>query len=145
MEDIIVRYVHFVAIIVLSAALVAEHLLLKPVINGEELRKLAIIDLVYGIAALVVLAAGLALWLWVGKPAEFYTNNGIFHAKLTLFVVMGLISIRPTVFFIRNRRAKVQTLVVPRSIVMIIRAELLLLLVLPLLAVLMAQGHGLAR
>ena len=44
MEDIIVRYVHFVAILVLSAALVAEHLLLEPVINGEVLRKLAIIE-----------------------------------------------------------------------------------------------------
>lgn len=145
MSEIIIRYCHFIAFMVLTAMLVAEHLLLKKRLTADEVRRLAIIDLVYGIAATVALVAGLALWFWVGKPAEFYTRNGIFHTKVTLFIVMALISIYPTVFFIRNWRARVPALDVPKGIIMAIRAELVLLLVIPLLAVLMARGIGLAQ
>lgn len=102
MSDIIVRYFHFIGIIVMSAALVAEHLLLKNRLSGDEIRRLAIVDIVFAAAATVVLVAGLALWLWVGKPAEFYTRNGIFHAKLTLFILMALISLYPTAYFLRT-------------------------------------------
>ena len=145
MSEIIIRYCHFIAFMVLTAMLVAEHLLLKKRLTADEVRRLAIVDLVYGIAATVALVAGLALWFWVGKPAEFYTRNGIFHTKVTLFIVMALISIYPTVFFIRNWRARVPALDVPKGIIMAIRAELALLLVIPLLAVLMARGIGLAQ
>ena len=145
MSEIIIRYCHFIAFMVLTAMLVAEHLLLKKRLTADEVRRLAIVDLVYGIAATVALVAGLALWFWVGKPAEFYTRNGIFHTKVTLFIVMALISIYPTVFFIRNWRARVPALDVPKGIIMAIRAELVLLLVIPLLAVLMARGIGLAQ
>lgn len=75
-------------------------------------------------------------------PVEYYSSNWLFHLKVTIFIVMALLWIHPTRFFSKNRRAIEDTITVPKSIVMVIRMELLLLVVLPLLAVLMARGYG---
>lgn len=142
MTELLIRYAHFLAIIVFASLLVAEHILVKAELSATEIRRVALFDAIYGISALAVLLAGLALWLWVGKPAQFYTQNPVFHAKLTAFVVMALFSILPTIFFIRNRNAT-GTVLVPKRIINCIRVELLMLVLIPLLAVFMAQGYGL--
>lgn len=98
MEELIVRYLHFMGILLLVAVLVGEHLLLAPEISARQFRKVVVLDAIYGGSAALVLATGLLLWFVVGKPAEFYTQNGVFHAKVTLFFVIGFLSIYPTVF-----------------------------------------------
>lgn len=143
MEEIIVRYIHFLGIIGLSAALIGEHLLVAPKVSARQMRKLAVVDGIYGFSAVLTLVAGLLLWFWVGKSAEFYSKNWIFHLKVTVFVVIALMSIYPTVFFIRNRKTKKEFVDIPRKLIMILRFEILLLLILPLLAVLMSRGVGL--
>ena len=144
MAYILFRYLHFIAIIVLAGALVIENLAISRTITREDARNLARVDAVYGISAGLVLLFGLILWLWVGKPAEFYTDNPLFHAKLGLFVLVGLLSIYPTVFLLRNRKTEAETLPVPAVIPWLLRAELLLLVFIPVLAVLMARGIGLS-
>ena len=97
-------------------------------------------DLVYGISAVIALVSGLGLWLWVGKPAEFYSVNWIFHVKLTLFILVFLLSLYPTRFFITHRKTE-ETVSIPKSIIMVIRMELLLVFIIPFFAVLMANGY----
>jgi putative membrane protein len=143
MHEVIVRYLHFLGIIVLSATLVSEHLLLSLDNSPYKFKRLAAIDGVFGLSALTVLVAGLLLWFVVGKPSEFYTHNWVFHLKLSLFAVIGCLSVFPTIFFIRNRNRTSEEVVVPKSIVTIIRAELVLLLFIPLCATFMARGYGL--
>ena len=143
MHEVIVRYLHFLGIIILSATLVSEHILLSIDTSAQKFRRLAAIDAVFGLSALTVLSAGLLLWFVVGKPSEFYTHNWIFHIKLSLFAVIGCLSVFPTIFFIRNRNSVSSEVVVPKSIVMIVRAELVLLLFIPLCATFMARGYGL--
>jgi putative membrane protein len=144
MTEILVRYAHFIAILILAGMLISEHLLLKAEMTAAEIRRIALVDMVYGISAGVVLAAGLALWLGgIGKPTAFYSANPVFHAKLGLFVLIALISFYPTAFFLKQRARATAAVAVPRSIVMVVRLELLFLLVLPLLATLMARGYGL--
>jgi putative membrane protein len=143
MAEVLVRYLHFLGIIVLSASLVSEHLLLSFDTSTKKLRRLAAIDGVFGMSALTVLVAGLLLWFVVGKPSEFYTHNWIFHIKLTLFAVIGCLSVFPTIFFIRHRNSSIDQVVIPKSIVMIVRTELALLLCVPLFATFMARGYGL--
>jgi putative membrane protein len=143
MIDLLVRYLHFLGIFGVFATLVAEHLLVKKNMTQAEVRRFAKIDSIYGLCAIVTFIAGLALWLWVGKASGFYNKNWILHLKVSLFVVVGLLSIYPTVFFIRQRNVVSDNIDIPSKIVMMIRAELALLLVIPLLAVLMAQGVGL--
>ncbi|MBK8292121.1 MAG: DUF2214 family protein [Flammeovirgaceae bacterium] len=142
--EIILRYVHFISIFAIVGSLVSEHLLLKKEMTRHELGRLARIDAVYGIAALSLLAAGLTLWLAsLGKPAVFYTKNWIFHTKLTCFILVGLLSIYPTVFFIKNRKGNPDELVkTPPLIFWMLRFELSLLFIVPLLAGLMAKGIG---
>jgi putative membrane protein len=125
-------------------SLVSEHLLLKKELTRNEIARLSRIDAVYGIAALTLVAVGLTLWLGsIGKPSVWYTKNWIFHTKITLFATIGLLSIYPTVFFIKNRKGNPEEKVtIPKSIFWMLRFELLLLFIIPLLAGLMARGIG---
>ena len=83
------------------------------------------------------------------KGQAFYFSNPVFHAKLTLFVLVGLLSIYPTVRFIKWGAQTKQGLapVVPAAeyarIMLMLRAELVLLLGMALCASLMARGVGL--
>lgn len=143
--ELILRYVHFTSIFAIVGCLVAEHLLLKPSLSRKELLRISKIDGIYGFAVLILLAAGLTLWFGGhGKPMEFYSKNPIFHTKLALFAGIGLLSIYPTVFFIKNRKGpageKVQ---IPLSLFWMIRLELILLFLIPILAGMMAKGIGL--
>lgn len=142
--EIILRYIHFISIFGIVGTLVSEHLLLKPEMNRAELTRLSRIDAIYGLAALTLLGAGLTLWLGgVGKPTIFYSKNWIFHLKITCFLAIGLLSIYPTLFFIKNRKGDQNEMVkTPKSIFWMLRLELMLLLIIPLLAGLMSRGVG---
>ncbi len=142
--ELFLRYIHFISIFAIVGTLVSEHLLLKKKISRGELKRLSRIDMVYGIAALTLLTAGLTLWLGgVGKPTEFYSKNWIFHTKITFFLTIGLLSIYPTTFFIKQSKGDPDEIVdVPSSVFMMLRLELLFLFIIPMLAGLMARGVG---
>lgn len=142
--ELVLRYVHFISIFTIVGTLVGEYLLVKKNMTRAELDRLARIDALYGIAALVLLGAGLTLWLGsFGKAAIVYTKNWIFHVKLSLFVVIGLLSIYPTIFFLKHRQGTATDLVaVPVAIFWMLRLEIGLLIVIPMLAGLMARGIG---
>jgi putative membrane protein len=145
--EIITRYVHFISIFIVVSAVVAEHLLVKSKMTKAELQRVATLDTLYGVFSIVVVATGLYMWLGdIGKPAEFYTNNHIFLTKVGLFVIVGLLSIYPTVFFLKNRKGDDENELVelPKAIKMVLRLELLILFTMPLLATLMAKGVGLS-
>jgi len=143
MAYILFRYLHFIAIIVLAGALVIENLAISRTMSAEDARNLARVDAAYGIGAGLTLLFGLCLWLWVGKPADFYSSNPVFLWKLGLFVAVGLLSVYPTAFFLRHRRASSGGIPVPALLIILLRCELILLLIIPILAVLMARGIGL--
>ncbi|MEB2778252.1 DUF2214 family protein [Algoriphagus sp. D3-2-R+10] len=104
-SEILLRYLHFICIFAIVGSLVSEHLLLKKELSRKEIKRIATIDGVYGMAALILLAVGLTLWLGgYGKPPEFYTQNFIFHIKITLFAMIGILSIYPTVFFAKTEK-----------------------------------------
>lgn len=143
-SEITLRYLHFTSIFIIVATLVVEHLLLKKELPRSVVSRIARVDAIYGLAALTLIGAGLTLWFsGLGKPTEFYSKNWIFHTKLTLFALVGLLSIYPTVFFIKNRKGNQEEMVkVPAAIFWMLRLELLLLFIIPLLAGLMAKGVG---
>ncbi len=141
--EIAIRYLHFLSIITLAAAVVAQHWGLRKQLKRSEIHRLHRMDIVYAVSVVLVLATGFIQWFAVGKPAEFYSKNGLFHAKITLFLVIGLLSIYPSVFFGRRRKGDPGEIVtVPPLVAWSLRAELLLLVAMPLLATLMARGVG---
>lgn len=141
--EIILRYLHFISIFAIVGSLTAEHLLLKKEMTPAEIGRVAKIDAVYGMAALTLLIVGLTLWLGgISKPSVYYTKNWIFHTKITLFATIGLLSIFPTVFFLKNRNKTDGMITIPPAIFWMLRTELLLLFMIPLLAGLMSRGVG---
>lgn len=144
----VAAYLHFLAIFLLVALLVLEHQLFRLPLTLERARSLFRIDLMFGIAAGLVLITGAARALRYGKGLDYYLHNSLFHAKIGLFVLVALLSIYPTVTFLGWRGAlkagelpKV-TVHTGRWVTLVIRVELLVLLSIPLLAASMARGFG---
>lgn len=71
MEEIAVRYIHFIGILFLASTLAIENVLLSKSMSSHSVKRLVLIDGLYGVSALVTLGAGLTLWFVVGKPSEF--------------------------------------------------------------------------
>lgn len=148
MLEAIAASLHYLSIFVLFALLTSEHVLLRPSLDNATARRLQRIDIAYGISAGVVLATGLLRVLWFGKGLAFYVHNWVFHLKVGLFILIGLLSILPTLTFFNWRNEllagqppKISDAGIKRT-VWIIRLELLLLVCIPLLASLMARGFG---
>lgn len=138
------KLLHLLAIFFLAGGLIIENIAIKPQINGEDARNLAKVDAICSISALLVLLLGLTLWLWIGKPAEFYSSNPVFHAKLGLFALMVLSAIYPTVFFIKHRHSEQTSIPVPSLLRLLLKFQIILLILIPLLATLMARGVGIS-
>ncbi len=142
--EIILRYAHFLGIFLIVGTLSAEMALLKKQMTIKELKRIGKIDGLYGLAALFLLGVGLTLWLGgYGKPTAFYSENPVFHIKLTLFILLGIISIYPTLFFIKKQKGDLhQSVTIPPLLFWSVRLELLILVFIPILAGLMAKGIG---
>jgi putative membrane protein len=59
-----------------------------------------IADGVYGLAATTILVTGILRVIYFGKGSEYYLNNNFFWIKIALFIVVGLLSLYPTITFI---------------------------------------------
>ena len=140
----LIRLLHFAAIFTFAGALVIENMAIKPQVTGEDTRNLAKVDAVSGVSAIFVLIFGLALWLWVGKPSEFYSSNPIFHAKLGLFTLMVVFAIAPTIFYNKHSKSEEEVIEVPQLLRLLLRFQLVPLVLIPVLALLMARGIGIS-
>ncbi len=146
LQDALLAWFHYLAIFVLVVVLTAEAVLLRPDMPSSAIKRLATYDRLYMLSAIAVLITGVLRLTLGAKGAAFYMSNPWFHAKIGLFVVIGLCSIPPTMNFIRwIKQSRMQPGFVPdaadikraRRWVMI---EAHLFIFLPLFAVLMARG-----
>lgn len=146
MTYILIKYLHFIGIFLVVGALFAEAWIVKDSMSRAQIKRLGNIDGIYGLASMITVAAGLILWLSdIGKPPEFYQDNGLIYLKLGIFTLVGLLSIYPTVFFAKQRHSKknrnAEELVqIPRTIKTLVIIELILVFTLPFWAAMMAQG-----
>lgn len=148
MADAIAASLHYLSIFVLFALLTCEHILFRADLDQSTARRLLRIDIAYGISAGLVLVTGAARVLWYGKGLDYYLHNWLFHTKVSLFILVGLLSILPTLTFFnwRNQLLAGQapdiSPATAKRTIWVIRLELLILLCLPVLASLMARGVG---
>jgi putative membrane protein len=135
----------------LTGSLFVELFLIKKVMLKDQLRKLTVVDGIYGISSVALVATGLLRVFYFGKGDAYYFANWVFILKFSLFIFVGLLSIYPTVLFLKlNKKLKKSTeasIEIPRfaTIKGIVISEILLVLIIPLLAILMAQGVGMAQ
>ena len=144
MTYVLFRYLHLIAIFALAGGIVIENMATRPRINSEDARNLARIDAICGLSVLLLLGFGLILWFAVGKPAAFYSANPVFLAKLGLFALLLAVASCPALFFFKHRTFSGELLEVPKLVLFCLRFELVLLVVIPVLAWLMARGVGLS-
>ena len=104
--EALLAYAHILAILMTATFLASEAALCRREwMNAAVVERLVRLDLLYGISALALLATGLARTWWGMKGAGWYWSQPLLHAKVTLFVVIGLMSIVPTVRYLRWRKA----------------------------------------
>lgn len=73
--------------------------------NAAVVERLARLDVIYGVAAMVMIGSGLARLIWGIKGASWYLSQPMFHIKITIVVVMAILSIWPSIMFRRWRRS----------------------------------------
>jgi putative membrane protein len=143
----LLAYLHYLTIILLGAFLTAELVVCRPGLTGAQVRLLPRLDVVFFVAALGALATGLLRLFFYAKGLDFYLPNPAFIGKMALYLAVALLSIYPTLRFIRWRRALVAGDALPRAeevaaVRRVLHLELGLFALMPLLAVLMARGIG---
>jgi putative membrane protein len=142
-------FLHHIAAFTLFAALVVELILIREVLTVGTARRLQVADMVFGISAGVLIVVGLLRVFYFEKGATYYFHTWTFIAKLALFVIIGLVSIVPTLEFLSWRKAVKQGQVPSvspdkvRALRSIIHWELVGIVVIILMAALMAKGVGL--
>jgi len=141
-------FLHHIAAFALVAALAIELVAIKDQMNAPNIRKLAIADMIVGISAGIILVVGFIRVFYFEKGASYYFHSAPFIIKLTLFVMVALLSIYPTLHFLSWRKAVKQgrvPAIAPatlRTVRLAIHVELTAIIALILCAALMARGVG---
>ncbi|MBL8537726.1 MAG: DUF2214 family protein [Hyphomonadaceae bacterium] len=148
LHDAGLSFFHYTVAFILVGALSAEAFILRLPVDGRVAKVLGRADAFYGASAALLIVAGFSRAVWGAKGWDYYAGQPFFWAKLAVFVAIGLLSISPTLRFLRwNKAAKGDpAFIAPddevkrtRTLVMI---ELHLLAVLLICAALMARGMG---
>jgi putative membrane protein len=146
--EAVLAYLHLLAILTMVVFIASEAALCRVEwLNAAVVERLAKIDRVYGIAALAVLATGFARTMLGVKGSAWYWSNPLLHAKVTLFVIVGVLSIFPTLTFLRWRRTLRAQGTLPdeaqvRKTRRLVMVQAHVIAVIPLLAVFLARGWG---
>ena len=94
-------FLHHVFAFTLVACLVYEFIAFRKGMSIEEARRIQRVDLAFGISAGLLLVAGLLRVFFFEKGVNFYINSPFFWVKMMAFVFVGLLSIDPTIRYIR--------------------------------------------
>jgi len=147
----LVAYIHYLGIILCFGALIFERIALKINLSKNEIISIIIADVIYGIAGLAILITGILRVKYYGQGGEFYTSNPIFWVKVSLYILVGLISLYPTTTYIlwaiplsKNKLPYISENLVKRF-KLIVMTELIGFAVIPFFATLMSRGIGLVQ
>ncbi|MDX8518266.1 DUF2214 family protein [Mesorhizobium dulcispinae] len=146
--DLLLAIAHHLLVFSLAGIIGAEFVLVRGELGAATLKRLAGIDRHYGIIAALIVVVGICRVFFGLKGWEFYVYNWVFWAKMATFIIVGLLSIVPTMRFISwNRQASGNpAFSVPAaelaSVKNYVRAEGLIFLLIPVFAAAMARGYG---
>ena len=143
MLDLLLAIGHHLLIFAIFGIICAEFWAVRPGMSSAAAARIAALDLWYGILAAAILALGFCRAIFAAKGWGYYSHNAFFWAKLAAFAAIGLLSLPPTLAFIRWRRlALAPSDAEVRSARRYLHWELALFVLLPLFAAAMARGYG---
>jgi len=139
-------FLHHLCAFTLVAAVAVEFVLIRAELTLSTARRLQVTDIVLGISAGALLVIGLLRVFFFEKGAAYYWHSHAFLAKFALFVIVGLLSIIPTLEFLSWRGA-IDAGQVPvmdagkrKRVTMVIHVELAAIVIILLCAAIMARG-----
>ncbi|HEX4508690.1 MAG TPA: DUF2214 family protein [Burkholderiaceae bacterium] len=142
----ILAFIHFAAVFGIFGTVFLQWRTMSRTPTWAEARRIQLCDRWYGVCAVVVLVAGFARALHYEKGIAYYQAHPFFHAKIALFLLVGLLSIYPTRQYIkwnaqtRQGAAPIVSETTHSRIKWILRTEVTLLFIVALCASLMARG-----
>lgn len=141
--DLVLAILHHFFIFALFAVLFAEFVSVRPSMSSAAVARVASIDAWYGVLAGLIIIVGFARAIAAARGWDYYAHNVFFWAKIGTFVTIGLLSIPPTLAFLRWQRAS--TLPTDDAVAKVRRylwIEVALFAPLLTFATAMARGYG---
>ena len=139
-------FLHHLCAFTLVSAVAIEFVLIRQELTLASARRLQVTDMVLGIAAGALLFIGLVRVFLLEKGPDYYWHSHAFLTKFSLFVVIALVSIIPTMEFLSWRKAigAGQVPVIDakkrKLVAAVIHGELLGIVIILLCAAIMARG-----
>jgi putative membrane protein len=146
--DLILAIAHHLAVFTLVAVFSVEFALIRPGLAGPGIKQLGRIDGAYGTAAGVVVIVGIIRVIFGASGWEYYVGNQMFWGKMAAFLLMGILSVPPTLAIRRWSKALEQSASYAPPIAEIARNRRFIhlqagfLLFVPIFAAAMARGYG---
>jgi putative membrane protein len=146
--DLHLAIAHHLLFLLLAAVLAFEISVVRSKMDSEDVLRVARVDIWYGVLAGVIILVGFSRAIFAAKGWAYYSVNLFFWAKLGVFAVVGLLSILPTIEFIRWRKALSGNLAFSpephriRNVRRVLVAEAILFALIPAFAAAMARGYG---
>lgn len=142
--DLLLTVLHHFLVFSLAGLIAAELVLVRPGLSGTGLRLLGRIDAAYGGVAMAIIVVGIGRVIFGLKGWEYYAANHAFWGKMIAFIIVGLLSIRPTIRILAWRRSGADVL--PEGEIAAVRSwikgEVLFLALVLVFAAAMARGIG---
>ena len=149
LTDLLLTIAHHLLIFALVAVLVMEIMLIRPEMSTTQVLRVGRLDIAYGAIATLIIVVGFGRVFLGAKPADFYLANWVFWAKVSAFVIVGLLSAPPTLRIIRWRNAaRADPNYRPpagevTAVRRLMHTEAMVFILIPIFAAMMARGYGL--
>lgn len=98
-------FLHHLLFVALFVTLSIEMVLLRQTLTIENARRLLAVDGIYGASAGTLLVVGLLRVFFFEKGFAYYWASHAFLTKFGVFVLVGILSIIPTVEFLKWRKS----------------------------------------
>jgi putative membrane protein len=143
MSDLLWAIAHHLLVFGIFGLLFAEFVALNGTLSEAAIRRIAALDLWYGVLAGGIVIIGFGRANFAAKGWAYYSHNGFFWAKIGVIVAIALLSIPPTLAFNRwTRTATPPEGAALRAVRRYLYIELTLFVLLPIFAAAMARGYG---
>jgi putative membrane protein len=103
MFDLGLAIAHHLLVFSLFGVVFAELMLVRRNLDAASAARIASLDLWYGALAVLILAVGFSRAAFAAKGWLYYSHNVFFWAKLGTFTLIGLLSVPPTLTYLRWR------------------------------------------
>lgn len=142
--DLLMAILHHLIVFSLVALVFVEFVNVRSGMDAAAVRRVAAIDGWYGILAGLIVLVGFSRAIFAAKGWEYYSHDLFFWAKIGTFVVIGLLSIPPTLSYVKWRRAgAAPTDAAVANVRRYLWIEVVLFAPLLAFAAAMARGYGL--